>query len=140
MDADTLKKYTDALLAAADWALADERTPWQNAVALARANTVDYPMTALQEAKETLRTELPAVFTQWLQEDNSRTGDAGLPLFDTSLPPEELWQNLYKRLDGIFAEGDDPLGSFIVYVYSAITGHGPLVLTPEYNGWGLADK
>lgn len=140
MDTNTLNKYTDPLLAAADWALADERAAWQRAVAMAAAKPDDYPLSALQAAKENLRTELSEAFTQWLQEHESQQADTTLPLFDTSLPPQELWMELYKRLEGIFAEGDDPLAPFIVYVYSAITGHEPIVLTPEYDGWGIPDQ
>jgi hypothetical protein len=137
----TAETYINSLLNAADWALDPQRAAWQRLLQETADRQDDFPPELLLTAKETLRAELPAMFENWFIPVYAEAQHNETAFFDPALPPEKIWELLFKRQQGVFSMGeDDPIEFFIVRVSSAVPGNMPVVVSAELDGWGRPAK
>jgi hypothetical protein len=126
------------LRAAIDWALSDDRAAWARTVQKAKDSRGSYRLEALAAAKASLLAELDAHLERWFAPIYANAPDQER-LFDTNASAEEIWALMVGLNSGIFDQKyGDVLLPFLTDVASSVPGEGPMLLSPNFDGWGVA--
>ena len=127
----------ERLVAATEWGLDDSRPAWVRSLTLSGQEPDRYPSSELVSAKFELRAESRAYLESWYDSMFDQASPTTNTI-DIKNQPEELWKDLVCMNEGVFAHGPDPLDGFVISIPSLRADDGPLVLSPQLDGWGVS--
>lgn len=131
-------EYMARLRAAIDWALSDDRAAWTRTVQKAKDSHGSYRLEALAAAKASLLVDVDAHLERWFAPIYDNAPDpAGL--FDTNASAQQVWVLMVALNSGIFDQKHgDVLLPFLTNIASSVANQGPMNLSPNLDGWGVA--
>jgi hypothetical protein len=132
--------YLERLASGLAWGLSTERPAWARTM-----ERIDHSRGSYRrEDLELIRTEasraVTAAVVAWFGPIYEAL-EPGVDIPDLEQSPEDIWCGMVCMNEGIFAQppGPSPLSPLVVTLASTVRGEGPLYLSLNLDGWGIAD-
>jgi hypothetical protein len=130
----------ERLAGAVAWGLSSERPAWARTVERIEASAGSYRREDLERIRGERLLAVLAGLSEWFGPICARLEPgASVPDLEHELP--DIWRGMVCMNQGIFAEpagGSGALLPLLVTVPSVVIGQGPLYLSLNLDGWGIA--